>query len=184
MTSNGIQSMTQENAGGKSMISEAFSISLFEANYGAFDFIFENDVNYIIKYKMVDYICSLIVADQQIRVGVSVSRGLYQLDKQIRKPVFTEDNARHLLAKKLNGLIISQQTINEEMNFYYAILHIWCYDEHIERTIQRVFPEFSSQPEYDNIILFTSISNYDIIYHEKIAVLIEDYDIKTDLIQR
>lgn len=170
ITDTGLASLKQENAGGNSAISEAFSISFLETYYKASDFIFENDVNYVIKYKMVDYICSLPL--ENIRVGVSVSRGVYP-----RNSDFTFDTARHLLFKKLNGLIISQQTIDERMTFYYSILHIWCLDAHIERVITQVFPEFRQQPEYDNIILLTTVSNYEPIYRDNFKLFNTDYAI-------
>ena len=86
-----------------------------------------------------------------------------------------------LLFKKLNGLIISQQTIYEEMDFYYAILHVWCLDEHIEKCLKIAFEEFRAQPEYDNVILLTTTCDYEPIYNNDVKKIIYDYDIKEPL---
>lgn len=175
LTDSGRESLKIDNAGGSSSISEALSISLFEDKFKAFNFVYENKVNYVIKYKMVDYICSINFGDI-INIGVSVSRGVYRpMTRKNRYIIFDDSDARNLLFKKLNGLIISQQTIHEDMNFYYAVLHIWCLDEHIEQTIIKVFEEFRNQPEYDNIILMTTVSDYAPIYKQNMSIFKRDY---------
>lgn len=119
----GKRSISIENAGGKSDISEMYSIDYFNQKYGATGFILEKEVDYWINYKMVDFICTI----NGEKVGVSVTRamGYPTSDK------FTKDSAYALLHKKIYGLIVARDSVNDPQSFYKSILHIWCQSENI-----------------------------------------------------
>lgn len=125
------RSITIENAGGKSEISEMYSIDYFTQMYGAKHTILEKEVNYWIDYKLVDFICTI----DSHRVGVSVARamGYPTSDK------FTADMASKLLFKKLYGLIVARNAVVKEQSFFKSILHIWCQDIHVAELLKEAF---------------------------------------------
>lgn len=125
------KSLLIDNAGGKSEISEMFSIDYFVSIYGAHNVIFEKEVDYWATYKMVDYICTI---DNQ-RVGVSVARAMgYPTPCR-----FTPEIAASLLHKKLYGLIVARNCVNKSQAFYKSILHIWCQTSHIADLLAAAF---------------------------------------------
>lgn len=125
------RSMDIDNAGGKSAVSEMFSIDYFNRMYNAENTIFEQQVGYWIDYKMVDYICTI----NGSRVGVSVARamGYPTIDD------FTEDNAEKLLQRKLYGLIVARNAVIKDQSFYKSILHIWCQDMRIAQLLRQAY---------------------------------------------
>jgi hypothetical protein len=125
------KSIKIQNAGGRSQISEMYSIEYFSSIYGATNFIFEKEISYWISYKMVDFICTI----NGNKVGISVSRamGFPTSDK------FDYKSAERLLYKKLNGLIIARNGVKKEQSFYKSILHIWCENIKISKLIKKAF---------------------------------------------
>lgn len=125
------RSITIENAGGKSDISEMYSIDYFTQMYDATNTILEKEVTYWIDYKMVDFICTI----ESHRVGVSVARamGYPTSDK------FTFDIASKLLFKKLYGLIVARNAVIKSQSFFKSILHIWCQDMHVANLLRDAF---------------------------------------------
>lgn len=124
-------SLLIDNAGGKSDISELYSIDYFTKIYNAHNIIYEKQVVYWIDYKMVDYICTI----NNSRVGVSVARamGYPSIDK------FTDEMASKLLYKKLYGLIVARNGVIKSQSFYRSILHIWCQDISIANKLYNAF---------------------------------------------
>lgn len=125
------KSLLIDNAGGKSEISEMFSINYFKHVYGAYNTIFETEVNYWFTYKMVDFICTI----NGNRVGVSVARAMGYPSADD----FTEDIAKRLLHKKLYGLIIARNGVVRSQSFTRSILHIWCQDMRIAKLIKNAY---------------------------------------------
>ena len=112
------------NAGGNSEISEAWSINHIMAKLKASECLAEMEIKYWCDYKMVDYIIGIPIDDNQMtRIGVSVTRAMCN---PYRK--YTRNDAITLLEKKLNGLIISRNTVIDEQSFFQSILHIWVPD--------------------------------------------------------
>lgn len=125
------RSITIDNAGGKSEISELYSIDYFTQMYGASNVILEEEVTYWIDYKMVDFICTI----NSRRVGVSVARAMgYPTPES-----FTADMAAKLLRKKLYGLIVARNAVVKEQSFYKSILHIWCQDANVAKHLQDAY---------------------------------------------
>lgn len=127
----GLRSITIDNAGGKSDISEMYSIDYFTQMYGASNNILEKEVNYWIDYKMVDFICTI----ENQRVGVSVARamGFPSPDN------YTSTMAKNLLYKKLYGLIVARNGVVKDQSFTKSILHIWCQDVRIAQLLENAF---------------------------------------------
>lgn len=128
------RSLTVDNAGGQSDISEAFSIDYFSSIFGADSFLLEKEVSYWIDYKMVDFICSI----GGNRVGVSVTRamGFPSADD------FNEEQALRLLHKKLYGLIVARNAVEKRQAFFRSILHIWCQDDRVAKLVREAYSSF------------------------------------------
>lgn len=125
------RSITIDNAGGQSDISEMYSIDYFTQMYGATNTILEKEVAYWIDYKMVDFISTV----DDHRVGVSVARamGFPSADK------FTPEMAARLLYKKLYGLIVARNGVVKDQSFFKSILHIWCQDARVAQLLDNAF---------------------------------------------
>ena len=118
------RSLSVVNAGGKSEISEAYSMDYIYRNFGGDNFIFEKEVEYIwTGYSILDYLCII----RGTQVSVSVTRAMRQNDS------FTSDYAEQLMEKKLNGLYrANSNLINPSSS---GLLHVWCQDTEIVNTL-------------------------------------------------
>jgi hypothetical protein len=125
-----MRSLDAENAGGKSEISEAYSIDHLSRLFGSFQTILEMEVRYWARYKMVDYILKLPSGS---RLGVSVTRAMTRSDL-----LYTRDDAVRLLNKKLKGLIVSRNAVVRDHSFFHSVLHIWAPSQHVADLIQDV----------------------------------------------
>jgi hypothetical protein len=130
------RSIMIENAGGKSEISELYSIDYFARLYKATDFIFEEEVQYWIRHRMVDFICTI----DGLRIGVSVARAMGYPNPDN----FNEESASRLLYKKLYGLIIARNAVIKSQSFYKSILHIWCQNQRIAQLLQEAFSKLDN----------------------------------------
>jgi len=145
-----------KNAGGKSEVSEAYSIEYMMTRLHAYDILLEMQVEYIFRYKMVDYICSI----SGERVGVSVTRSFPYYNNS-----FTEDDAAILLKKKLYGLIVSRNCVVEKLSFYKSVLHIWCPTEETANHLQKVYRSFDLDVQNTLVLLVTVCDKKEIYYN-------------------
>jgi len=136
------RSITVDNAGGKSELSEMVSIQYFHDVMRGTDFVLEMEVEYWVDYKMVDFIVDLPIKTGGVeRVGVSVTRAMKFGQKRqvprrkkvknaaadkVRSSTFTANDALRLLNKKLFGLVVSRDTVVERHSFNRSILHVLC----------------------------------------------------------
>lgn len=149
------------NAGGKSEVSEAHSIHMMCACFGATQVLYENQVSYWAEIcfgkgsKMVDYVCT--IAGQ--RVGVSVTRAMAFPTR--RPELYTQEQADRLVAKKVHGLIVSREAVTEHHSFTKSILHVWC---QTKRIADMVISSFRQYEEKDTtcpgvLILLATVCN-------------------------
>lgn len=156
-----LDSIKIENAGGKSNVSEMYSIDLFLKKYGAKDFIFEKEVEYWVDYKMVDFICTI----KGERVGISVTRAM-GYPKCID---FDKKKAKELLNKKINGLIIARDSVIESQNFSKCILHIWCQSKRICSIVGDSFKKMKNLNTDSELLLLLTICPDERIYKNYIV---------------
>lgn len=127
------RSLTTANAGGKSVLSEMLSMQYFSQVLRAEAILLENEVEYWIDYKMVDYVCTV----NGVRVGVSVTRAMSYPNPDR----FTYACARDLLNKKLYGLIVSRNSVAAQHTFFKSVLHVWCQTPRIAALVKRAYEE-------------------------------------------
>jgi hypothetical protein len=166
LSNDSIKSLNLKNAGGSSNISEALSIQFFENYFNATNFCLEMEIKYWIDYKMCDYLCDI----NGVRYGVSVTRGMgFISDKGVPR-YFTKNTAYNLLRKKLNGLIIARNCVNDSHNFSETILHIFCQSCSIASLITEVYPEVCKEDEtLKNLKIIITVCNSSIIYYNWIG---------------
>lgn len=105
-----LNSLHYQNGGGKSEISEAWSIKILSSYFKVKNCIYEKQVCYTHKYKMVDF----ILETENEKIGISVTRA------------YSGRNLKDLIFKKIGGLIIARRIVDKTHKFSGAILHIFC----------------------------------------------------------
>lgn len=154
------KSLQVDNAGGASEISEAWSIHHLSEKVNAISCMFEMDVVYWCKYKMIDY----ILETDKTRIGVSVVRAMSYYDN------FSIESGIALLNKKINGLIISRTCITKTQCFYESILHIFSPSKGITDILIQCLNSDEFDPKKLDIIglltIWITTSNVDEIFHQ------------------
>lgn len=155
-------SLCIENAGGKSEISEALSIHYFVTVFGASQIVYEREIEYYIRYKMVDFICTV----GRDRIGISVTRAMGFPDPNR----FTLKDAHRLLTRKLYGLIVSRNAMSEKHTFFKSILHIWCQTPRIAYLLEEAYNSLDIETGMDvrgTLILALTVCEKDGIYRNR-----------------
>jgi len=71
-------------------IQKLFQFNIFQDAYGSTDIVLEMEIEYLICYKMVDFICMI----QGYQVGVSVTRAMKFIKRKVQGfDVFTKEDA-------------------------------------------------------------------------------------------
>jgi hypothetical protein len=135
------RALTTPNAGGRSEVSEAFSIDYFSRVHDATGFQLEMDVVYWINYRMVDFICNTPDGE---RLGVSVTRAM----GWPRPDRFDEVSAMTLLYKKVDGLICARDCVDQGSTFHKSLLHVWCQTERIALLMNLAWNDFRTTEAY------------------------------------
>lgn len=160
------ESRHEQNAGGRSDVSEMYSIEYYIRSYGASDVIFEMNVEYWIEYKMVDYVCTV----NNQRMGVSVTRAMGYPTAEY----FTRQKGIELLNKKLFGLIVARNSTTERHTFFKSILHVWCQNQRIADILEKVYCDIDlTDYELDiegDIVLHLTVCGYPPIYTNEFEV--------------
>ncbi|KAF0718899.1 Aste57867_1399 [Aphanomyces stellatus] len=157
--------LTEPNAGGKSVVSEALSMEYMHQLFGAVDVVTEMQIEYWSpNWKKVDYLCTIYAE----RIAVSVTRAM----KFKAWEAFTLDDARTLLRKKLFGLVVAKTGVSESQRYTKSILHIWCQSKAIADTIALSYKAIVAELEIeDNVILMATVAHEDGIYDNNMTLV-------------
>ena len=154
-------SLSIENTGGSSNISEALSMKYMYMRYGTTEFIPEMEVSYWIDYKKVDYL--MFDKKNGEYIGVSVTRAVpYPRDGE-----YTLQQAETLLQKKLYGLVVARSSVSDDYGFSTSILHIWCYNKMAAINIQKAHVLLLNGPDasiFESVSVICTICGNDYIY--------------------
>ncbi|KAK3096887.1 hypothetical protein FSP39_004414 [Pinctada imbricata] len=116
------------NAGGNSVISEVLSFEFFQKCFNAKLVKTEMEVSYFPEGgSITDYVCQI----DGTKLGVSVTRAMKYFGE------YTDEDAYHLLMKKLKG--VNQATRNSMENWHKQILHVWVPNKDVANTIIKVY---------------------------------------------
>ncbi|KAF0720667.1 Aste57867_92 [Aphanomyces stellatus] len=157
--------LTEPNAGGQSVVSEALSMEYMHQLFGAVDVVTEMQIEYWSpNWKKVDYLCTIYAE----RIAVSVTRAM----KFKAWEAFTLDDARTLLRKKLFGLVVAKTGVSESQRYTKSILHIWCQSKAIADTIALSYKAIVAELEIeDNVILMATVAHEDGIYDNNMTLV-------------
>lgn len=137
--------LTVPNAGGNSVISEVVSCELLKKCFQARLIKTEMEVDYFPEGgSITDYVCEIF----RHKVGVSVTRAMKYFGK------YTEEDAEHLLMKKLKGVIQSSRNTLENWNK--QILHVWAQSNNIANTITKVYHTLPNEIRANTVVLVTT----------------------------
>jgi len=157
--------LLEENAGGQSEVSEAFSFEVLRKCFGAHLLKTEMSIGYWWPHwKKTDYSCTI----ENIKLGVSVTRAMKY------NAVFTRSDGRALLRKKLFGINESSLGVLERDEWQRQILHIWATDEYVEEILHELFLEMVfTEPELvQNTVLLVTVASEEmwwIFYQNKMV---------------
>jgi len=104
--------------------------------------------------KKTDYLCSIYGR----RYGVSVTRAMKF------SGLFTNEDAKFLLKKKLFGIIMSTQNVVKSDSWEKQILHIWCEHRYVAEIIHYEFSQISEDFRSNTLIITTISKHADWIY--------------------
>ncbi|OQR95518.1 hypothetical protein THRCLA_07794 [Thraustotheca clavata] len=143
----------EPNAGGKSVVSEALSMQYMHEMFQANDVVTEMKIQYwSMNWKKVDYLCT--IANE--RIAVSVTRAMKFPDPF----AWTIADAKHLLRKKLFGLVVAQQGVCKAQRYHKSILHIWCQTKEIALSLSSCYEEVVTELDIvENVILIATIAS-------------------------
>jgi len=159
-TTGSLRVLREENAGGASEFSEAVSFEYFHRLFGAELLKTEMSIGYTWGRwsKKTDYTC---VLPDGTRLAVSVTRAMRFAG------VFSEENARRLLSKKLHGCQMSNRDVLAEDRWNKQVLHIFTETVAAVQLLRTVFQELLvQQPELvgNTVVLITLTSNAPFLY--------------------
>jgi len=160
----GLTSLSIKNAGGKSQVSEAYSISHISTIYSLSDVIYEKQITYWCTFKMIDY----ILFSENKKIGVSVVRAFSKHEE------FTSERAFILLKRKISSLLIARRVVSEMFDFDTAILHIICENNEIRNKICNELDNIKLSSVFNfidtQLIIWISVSDIKPIFTNKLIV--------------
>lgn len=154
MISNSAQKIRDvPNAGGSSVISEVLSFEFLSKSVKAQLLKTEMEIVYFPEGgSITDYVCTI----NNQKVGVSVTRAMKY------RGHYTEEDAHHLLTKKLKGVI--QANKNSMEKWSKQILHVWTPNKHTANIITMVYYQLSDSIRSNTIVIVTTSKNSPYIY--------------------
>lgn len=146
----GLEILNSPNAGGNSEKSEAMSYEVLARILGAKLGKTEMNIEYEWSIsKRTDY--SALIFGKNI--GVSVTRAMKY--SRGTPSLFTEEDALHLLTKKLNGVNLSSKDVIEPHAWTKQILHVFAVDQHTANMLTKVYNTLSPELKSNTIVLIT-----------------------------
>lgn len=150
----------EPNAGGNSVESEVLSFEVLKRCFGARLHKTEMELAYFpYGSKKTDY---SILLDGH-RVGVSVTRAMHFYDPRL----FTVQDAKHLLKKKLDGIIWSTRNILGRDKWKRQILHVWVQSKGVAKKVKAAYRTMKSDLRINTIVVVTVAQNADFIFTNK-----------------
>jgi hypothetical protein len=153
------RSLSVQNAGGQSELSETMSMYYMYLWLHATNFVLEMDVSYRDRSSLCDYVMDLphgtvVTNDQESlhveRVGVSVTRALtYPTNQEV-----TKESMMSLIQKKMIRLLHAQRYVLSCHSFERCVIHIWCQSW---TDAQRVRDAYQSLMEQDYYGLYERV---------------------------
>lgn len=155
--------ISEPNAGGSSVVSEALSVEYLCRRIGARDIVPEMEIQYFYSNcKKIDYIATIgttnagkgigttnagsgiDIKKHPKRVGISVTRAMGYPTPQ----TFTVEDATRLCYKKLFGLVVARAGVSKKFRYSCSILHVLCQNRAIAQLMRVAFDELIREDRY------------------------------------
>lgn len=144
--------LNNPNAGGNSILSEALACDILGRLHGATNVHTEMEVNYIYSNWKI---CDFTIDIYENRVGISVTRAMNYKDPA----AYTLDDAKTLLRKKTNGLILARDNATYIDTFYTSILFIWCQTTRIAELLCEAYMSLNEDLTPPELIIYCVVSD-------------------------
>jgi len=136
-------------------MSEVLSCEVMHALFGAKLLRTEMEIEYMWQgCKITDF--SMELCGQTF--GVSVTRALKF------NGIFTEEDAVHLLKKKLDGVNASTRCVLPEHGWSKQILHVWAEHEYVAEVVTRTYHKMSEELKSNTLVMVTVTKNAPFVF--------------------
>lgn len=156
LSEGGSRIFNEPNAGGSSTWSEVLSFEVLKNCFGASLIATELEIQYNWGSKITDYSC---IIDNQ-KIGVSVTRliDFNDLNRSF-KPVFTSEDAKNILSKKLKGILASTAGVYDEYKWNKQILHVWVTSPKVREAVEKEYLNIPAELRSNTLVLITVAEN-------------------------
>jgi len=150
--------LTVPNAGGTSEVSEALSFEFLSFVFRAKLVQTEMELKYWPQgCKITDYSVVVPTVHGEVKLGVSVTRALKF------KGTFTEEDATHLLKKKLDGVNVSTRCVVSD-RWERQILFCWCKEDYIAELVGKVWEKLDAEYKSNTLVVLAVSKNAEWIF--------------------
>lgn len=149
---------TEDNAGGSSRNSEALSMEVLARALKAVLHKTEMQLRYFPSNGAITDMCIAIGGEE---LGVSVTRALGPPHR-----AFTDEDAVHLLSKKLSGVLAATATCYNA-SWHKQLLHVWAGTTSIAQALERAYAALPPALTADTVVLVTVCHGVPEIFDEK-----------------
>ena len=139
-----------------STLSEALSVELLARLLGSDLTKTETELTYRDYGPMTDYACRV----QDTHLGVSVTRAMSYWTRK----GFKKEDATKLLTRKLNGILMSSQSI-VNASFDKQILHVLSMSKHHASQVKRAYKRLSQDLKSDTVIFITTVDAENVFFN-------------------
>lgn len=136
-----------DNAGGSSRCTEVMSMQLLIDCEDASVLKTETELVYDVEGKLADYLAEI----DGVRVGVSVTRAY----KGPSIDVYTLDDARDLLEKKLSGIAEARANVSEADHWDRSMVHVWTLHPAWAETVHEAWESLDGDLKGESVVLVT-----------------------------
>lgn len=157
LTVGGQKIITDGNAGGSSVLSEVFAFEMLQRCEQAVLLKSETEIKY--KMEMGGKITDLLVQIDTKKIGVSVTRAVKF--PRTNETMYSVEQAKTLLDKKLQGVIDSSINVTDEDKWSKQILHILAYDEQHVESLRAAYLMIDMAKRADTIVVVTRTDGMD-----------------------
>eukprot|EP01156_Anaeramoeba_ignava_P022705 Anaeramoba_ignava/c20961_g1_i1.p1 GENE.c20961_g1_i1~~c20961_g1_i1.p1 ORF type:complete len:512 (-),score=163.97 c20961_g1_i1:1329-2864(-) len=155
LCSDSLKILNTPNAGGNSIISETLSNEILFRSFNSKLLATEMEIIYYPTGKITDYAVKI----HDTNFGVSVTRAM----KYPPNSPYTEEDAKRLLKKKLEGVIASTK-LAIKPKFKKQILHIWAINSQAAESLEKAYADIDPEIKSNTIVLVTIAENCDFIF--------------------
>ena len=169
MSQDALRVCTEENAGGCSVFSEVLSCEVVGRLFGARLLKTEMEIDYVHEAsKKTDFLVTI----EGKKIGVSVTRAFkYRRPNASNSAIFdefTQDDARHLLMKKLGGVVWANQNVIGNDRWQKQILHVFVPNKDVAQTLRNAYKQMRHVYKKNTIVLVSITKHMDCIYSERL----------------